>query len=93
MSVDPAGAATTALVTGATSGIGRALATSLAAAGATVGIVARDPVRGERTRTGIVAATGNERIGSFMGDLSDLASIRHSTSSSTARRPTPHAGP
>jgi retinol dehydrogenase-14 len=65
-----------ALVTGATSGIGRALAGSLAAAGATVGIVARDPVRGEQTRTDIVRATGNERVELYVADLSDLASVR-----------------
>jgi retinol dehydrogenase-14 len=65
-----------ALVTGATSGIGRALAGSLATAGATVGIVARDPVRGEQTRTDIVRATGNDRVELYVADLSDLASVR-----------------
>jgi NAD(P)-dependent dehydrogenase (short-subunit alcohol dehydrogenase family) len=65
-----------ALVTGATSGIGRALAGSLAAAGATVGIVARDRDRGEQTRTDIVAATGNDRVELYVADLSDLASVR-----------------
>ncbi len=65
-----------ALVTGATSGIGRALAGALAAAGMTVGIVARDPIRGEQTRAAIAAATGNDRVAVFAGDLSDLASVR-----------------
>ena len=66
----------TALVTGGTSGIGRALAEALAAAGLTVGIVARDPRRGEEARSAIVAASGNERVELFIGDLSDLSSVR-----------------
>ena len=66
----------TALVTGATSGIGRAVAEALATAGVSVGIVARDAVRGEQTRTQIADATGNERVALFMGDLSSLASVR-----------------
>jgi NAD(P)-dependent dehydrogenase (short-subunit alcohol dehydrogenase family) len=76
MTIASAGTGRTALVTGATSGIGRALAEALAAAGMTVGIVARDAVRGEEARTAIAAATGNERIEVFVGDLSDLASVR-----------------
>lgn len=66
-----------ALVTGATSGIGRALAEALARAGLTVAIVARDAGRGERARAGIASATGNERVELFVGDLSDMASVRH----------------
>ena len=101
--LDPTAAGLTALVTGATSGIGRALAGSLAAAGATVGIVARDPVRGEQTRLAIVAATENERVELFVGDLADLGPCgtsqaqyprltRRSTSSSTAQPSTPRSG-
>ena len=66
----------TAVVTGATSGVGRALAERLAAAGLTVGLVARDPKRGQRARDEIAAATGNDRVGILIGDLSDLASVR-----------------
>jgi NAD(P)-dependent dehydrogenase (short-subunit alcohol dehydrogenase family) len=72
----PAIARRTALVTGATSGIGRALATALAAAGMTVGVVARDRERGERTRAALGEATGSERVELFLGDLSEMASVR-----------------
>jgi len=66
----------TVLVTGATSGIGRALAGALAATGATVGIVARDTERGEQAKTAFAASTGNKRVELFTGDLSSLASVR-----------------
>jgi len=84
----PTGVGRIALVTGATSGIGRALAGSLAAAGATVGIIARDPVRGEQTRAGIVRATGNERVELHVADLSDLASVRRLATGVAQAHPT-----
>ena len=65
----------TALVTGSTSGIGRALAEVLAAAGATVGIVARDAVRGEAVRAEIAAA-GHPAVRRFVADLSSQADVR-----------------
>lgn len=76
MRAEAAGTGRTALVTGATSGIGRAIASALATAGATVGIVARDPVRGEQARVAIAAASGSDRVHLLVGDLSDLASVR-----------------
>jgi NAD(P)-dependent dehydrogenase (short-subunit alcohol dehydrogenase family) len=66
----------TALVTGATAGIGRALAAALAAEGLTVGIVARDRDRGGAARREIAAATGNDRVELFVGDLSSMTSVR-----------------
>ena len=66
----------TVIVTGGSAGIGRALAGALAAAGLTVGIVARDAARGEAARSAIAAATRNEHVELFVGDLSDLASVR-----------------
>lgn len=66
----------TALVTGATSGIGRALAERLAAAGLTVGLVGRDRRRAQAARDEIVRATGNDRVDFLVGDLADMSSVR-----------------
>ena len=66
----------TALVTGATSGIGRAIAENLAAAGLTVVLLARDEARGEAARQAIATTTGNDRISVVPGDLADLGSVR-----------------
>lgn len=74
-----------ALVTGATSGIGRALAEALAAAGATVGIVARDAERCELARSAIASSTGNQSVEVFVGDLSSLASVHQLASSMAAK--------
>ncbi len=61
----------TALVTGATSGIGKATALSLAAHGATVLVHGRDPQRGEQTVKEIEAAGGSARF--IPADLVDPA--------------------
>ena len=78
MATDPANSQDrrTAVVTGATSGIGRAIAEMLAAAGLTVVLVARDEARGEAARQEIATTTGNDRVSVVRGDLSDLAAIR-----------------
>jgi retinol dehydrogenase 14 len=64
------------LVTGATSGIGHALATRLAGADATVGLVARDAGRLGAVRDEIASTHGSEAVRSFTADLSSLASVR-----------------
>jgi NAD(P)-dependent dehydrogenase (short-subunit alcohol dehydrogenase family) len=60
-----------AIVTGATSGLGRAAAESIAALGGHVCIVGRDPVRTERVRSEISAAAGF----AVEADLADLSSL------------------
>jgi NAD(P)-dependent dehydrogenase (short-subunit alcohol dehydrogenase family) len=64
------------LVTGASSGIGKATALKLAGLGATVVLVCRDRTRGETAAEEIRRLTGNESIGLLVGDLSEQRDIR-----------------
>ncbi len=66
----------TCVVTGATSGIGEAAARELAAMGAHVVVVGRDPVRCRATVDAIHAATGKGSVETAMADLSSLAEVR-----------------
>ncbi len=65
---------TTALVTGASKGIGRAVAERLAAEGARVAVSARDAQRVEEVVTAIGAA-GGEAVG-VIADVSDAAGVQ-----------------
>jgi len=64
------------LITGATDGLGRALATHLAATGMTVLLHGRDDERGRRTVAEIARATGNHRLFWYCADLADLTQVR-----------------
>jgi NAD(P)-dependent dehydrogenase (short-subunit alcohol dehydrogenase family)/carbon monoxide dehydrogenase subunit G len=66
----------TAVVTGATSGLGRAAAEQLAALGARVVLVGRNPEKTEAARREIVEATGNDDVAVAVADLSLLADVR-----------------
>ena len=66
----------TCLITGATSGIGRATATALAGMGASLVLVARDRARGEETAAQIAQQTGNRAVTLLFGDLSSQAAVR-----------------
>jgi NAD(P)-dependent dehydrogenase (short-subunit alcohol dehydrogenase family) len=64
------------LVTGASSGIGRAAAEGFAGLGASVRILARDAGRGEQARAEIAAGSGSGDVALELCDLSDLTSVR-----------------
>lgn len=65
-----------AVVTGANSGLGKAVASALAEAGDRVIMVARDPVRGATARDELIATTGNTDIDLLVGDLASQADVR-----------------
>jgi len=75
------------LVTGATSGIGRATAVGLAEAGARVAIVCRNPLRGEETVAEIKERTGSEAVELFLADLSSQAAVRQAAREILTRCP------
>ncbi len=66
----------TCLVTGASSGIGKATARALAGLGARVLLAVRDAAKGEAARGEILAATGNPAVELVLVDLADQRSIR-----------------
>ena len=64
------------VITGATSGIGRAAALELARRGARLVIVCRNRAKGESTATEIEQAAPGASVDLVEGDLADLASVR-----------------
>ncbi|HTO99905.1 MAG TPA: SDR family NAD(P)-dependent oxidoreductase [Anaerolineales bacterium] len=64
------------LVTGATSGLGKASAAALACAGQEVILLARDRERGEAVRSELSQDSSNARITLMVADLASQASIR-----------------
>jgi retinol dehydrogenase 14 len=64
------------LITGGTSGIGKAAATALAAMEAEVVVVGRDGERGEGAVEEIRCESGNERVSLMVADLSVQAEVR-----------------
>ena len=72
------------LVTGATSGIGKATATELAKMGAHVVVLARNAEKAEATQREIRAAAGHDRVEIL---LADLAQVRRAAAEFAARHP------
>jgi NAD(P)-dependent dehydrogenase (short-subunit alcohol dehydrogenase family) len=66
----------TILITGATDGLGRALAAQLAAGGAELLIHGRDDERGRATIAEIEAGTGNDKLHWLRADLASLDEVR-----------------
>lgn len=78
------------LVTGATSGIGRATAAGLAALGAHVGIVGRDRDRAEAAASAIRAASPAAYVDAFVADLSAQVQVRRLAAEVLATYPRLH---
>jgi NAD(P)-dependent dehydrogenase (short-subunit alcohol dehydrogenase family) len=66
----------TVLITGATDGLGRALAAELAGSGATLLIHGRDEARGRATVRELQSARGTDRIHWLRADLASLEQVR-----------------
>jgi NAD(P)-dependent dehydrogenase (short-subunit alcohol dehydrogenase family) len=79
-----------ALVTGANSGLGKAVARALAARGATVLMAVRDRGRGEAARAEIEAATGNSNLHLLVADLASQAQVRRLAAEAREKCPVLH---
>ncbi|HEY4667062.1 MAG TPA: SDR family NAD(P)-dependent oxidoreductase [Anaerolineales bacterium] len=77
-------------MTGATRGIGRAIAHGLATRGATIVLVARDRAAGESVAAEMRAATGTSEVSALRCDLASQASIRQLASEFKQRHRTLH---
>jgi dehydrogenase/reductase SDR family protein 12 len=80
----------TVVVTGTTSGLGRAAAMRLAKKGARVILVGRNPEKTERTRQEIVRETGNANLSIQIADLSLMAETRRLAENLLAAEPEIH---
>jgi NAD(P)-dependent dehydrogenase (short-subunit alcohol dehydrogenase family) len=80
----------TVVITGATSGLGRAAAHRLAAMGARLVLVGRDAQKAAQVQRDIVAATGNEQISVEQTDLSLLHEVEELAKRLLADRPRIH---
>lgn len=66
----------TVLITGPTSGLGRAAAEALADLGARLILVSRSEARLQGVRDELIARTGEDRFDTVVADMSSLASVR-----------------
>jgi NAD(P)-dependent dehydrogenase (short-subunit alcohol dehydrogenase family) len=75
------------VITGATSGIGEVAADRLAAKGARIVFVARDPVRGEETLKHLRAIAGGVEHKAYFADLSRLSEMKRVAAEIAAAEP------
>lgn len=80
----------TVVVTGATSGLGKATALDLARLGADLILVGRNPDKTERVRAEIAAETGNNQVRLEIADLSLMTEIRSLADRLLANEPVIH---
>lgn len=78
------------IITGASSGIGRAAACELARGGLALGLVCRSPSRGEDAVAAIRSATGNDDVELFVADLAVQDEIRRVAAEILERYPAIH---
>ena len=78
------------VITGATSGIGRAAAYALARRGARVVVHGRNPEKCERTVADMRSASGNDQIDAFVADLGSREQVRALAMALRARYPKIH---
>jgi NAD(P)-dependent dehydrogenase (short-subunit alcohol dehydrogenase family) len=79
--------AKTIAVTGANSGVGRAVAEQLARSGERVLLICRDRQRGEEALRDLQSRTGSTSLELFLGDLSSLQSVRSVAAEIAAKHP------
>ena len=75
------------LITGATSGLGLALAHMLAGCGAELILLGRDATKTERVRQEVAQRSGNTRITSVLADMGDLGAVRAAANQILVRHP------
>jgi len=80
----------TCMVTGASGGLGRVIATDLARRGATVVLVCRDRTTGDALARHIGQVTGNDRVEVLTADLAEQGDIRRLAAQFLARHDTLH---
>lgn len=75
----------TTVITGATSGIGRETALSLAKKDHALWLLVRNVMKGERLKDELISLTGNKNINVVRCDLADLESVREAADELKAR--------
>lgn len=78
------------VMSGATSGLGREAAHAFARMGATVEIIARNPLKAEATCAELRQETGNPHVGFVVADTGDLAALRRAAADLVKRHPAIH---